>query len=112
MVSASGEEVYDRQSIANVFANFYEQLYEDKCKTKHIGSNTEERIEDFSSAELGAALKQLKSGKAADANSICAEMLKLGGSKIEDHFNMLQRYHKTRWRYTERMAQNIDKDST
>ena len=84
MVSASGEEVYDRQSIANVFANFYEQLYEDKCKTKHIGSNTEERIEDFSSAELGAALKQLKSGKAADANSICAEMLKLGGSKIRE----------------------------
>ena len=33
MVGAHGQEVFDRQSIAEVFAAFYAELYEDKNKT-------------------------------------------------------------------------------
>ena len=84
MLSSSGDDVYDRQSIADVFASFYEQLYEDKNKTKLMDLNRDERIEEFSLTELTTALKQLKTGKAADANNISAEMLKSGGSKLRD----------------------------
>ena len=84
MVSTSGEDVYDRQSIADVFASFYEQLYEDKNKTKLMDFNKDERIDNFSLTELDTAMKQLKAGKAADANNISAEMLKSGGSKLRE----------------------------
>ena len=46
--------------------------------------NRDERIENFSLTELATALKQLKAGKAADANNISAEMLKSGGLKLRD----------------------------
>ena len=84
MVATTGENVYDRQSIANVFANFYEQLYEDNHKTKNTISDSVESIEDFTPEELSDALRQLKTGKAPDANNICAEMLKSGGSKLRE----------------------------
>ena len=84
MVATNGQNVYDRQSIADVFANFYEQLYEDNHKTKSAISDSVESIEDFTSKELSDALRQLKTGKAPDANNICAEMLKSGGSKLRE----------------------------
>ena len=84
MVSATGEEVYDRCSIANVFADFYEELYEDKHKSQNATQGSVDNVEAFTLSELCTALKQLKRGKAPDASSICAEMLQSGGSNLRN----------------------------
>ena len=80
MVAEDGQEVHERQSIADVFASFYGGLYRDEDKQPMDIENSEnETIVEFSLDELRAALKSLKNGKAADENKICAEMLKFGG---------------------------------
>ena len=83
MLTKDGQEVHERQSIADVFASFYGELYGDEQrKDMETECSVADRIVDFSLDELKVALKSLKSGKSADENRICAEMLKYGGEKL------------------------------
>ena len=88
MTSADGQTQHNRQSIADVFATFYEQLYKDSDKhndtTQTHNENNDDRIPAFTAQELGKALGQLKTGKAADSNGIVAEMLKAGGHTLRE----------------------------
>ena len=88
MTDADGQTQHNRQSIADVFATFYEHLYKDSDKhsdtTQTHNDNTDDCIPAFTSQELGKALGQLKTGKAADSNGIVAEMLKTGGYTLRE----------------------------
>ena len=70
----------DSHSIADVFAEFYEDLY--KCRVPNGGgypegkSHEDPAAEPFSLDELLGALKDMKRGKARDDAGVAAEMLK------------------------------------
>ena len=82
-----GEAVKTRQGIANVFAKFYEDLYEgeegyieedmdsrtDDDKTDPSQHNS---IPEFTKNEIQDAIDRLKKGKAKDSNGIRAEQFK------------------------------------
>ena len=78
--ASDGDLKNDKADIAEVFAQFYEDLYRSKFNLskldvyEHKGSET---IAPFTINELTAALKQMKGGKACDTTGICAEMLKV-----------------------------------
>ena len=83
MVTKDGREVHERQSIADVFASFYGELYGDEDRRPiRVENSRDDAIVDLSLDELKFALKLLKNGKAADENRICAEMLKFGGERL------------------------------
>ena len=83
MLTGDGREVHERQSIADVFASFYGELFSDETRTPVTMENSDcDNIVDFLLEELKVALKSLKTGKATDDNNICAEMLKFGGEKL------------------------------
>ena len=82
-----GETVKTRQGIANVFAKFYEDLYEgdDDCtergtdlRTEDDGKDPEQdnSIKEFAITEIQDAIDRLKKGRAKDSNGIRAEQLK------------------------------------
>ena len=82
-----GETIKTRQGIANVFAKFYEDLYEgeESDTVKGMASRTEEdkRIHDqhvpipeFTKNEIQYAIDRLKKGKAKDSSGVRAEQLK------------------------------------
>jgi hypothetical protein len=81
MTDHTGKAQHDRQSIADVFATFYERLYADPHRhgCQDIGTAG---IPSFTFSELSKGLKQLKTGKAADTSGLLAEMLKQGGNTI------------------------------
>jgi len=89
MTNTDGQFQQDRQSIADVFATFYEQLYNDTQKHTDNGhqpwrDDKGNHIPAFTKQELHKALRQLKNGKAADSNGIVAEMLKTGESTLRE----------------------------
>ena len=70
----------DRQTIADVFANFYAELY----TSKTVGldapyAEMDETISPFSRCELDKALEELKAGRSPDSSGVLSEMLKAGG---------------------------------
>ena len=82
-----GETFKTRQGIANVFAKFYEDLYEGEGVYTGGGMelNTEDDekdpeqnnfIKEFTINEIQDAIDRLKKGKAKDSNGIRAEQLK------------------------------------
>lgn len=91
MEDAGGNTVTSKQDIADVFADFYADLYNSTHDPDMEKSKLEPRINQFSMGELEAALKKIKSGKAKDLKGIVAEMLKHGGDclnmAILDLFN-------------------------
>ena len=79
----------DKDTIADVFATFYEELYRARSGDSNTCSFEESsetdpnktwlsEIEPFTLAELEAALKLLKRGKAGDDNGLSAELLRDG----------------------------------
>ena len=71
MTAEDGQEEKDRQSIANIFASFYESLYsaaqndklaKDATKSS-LEAKNESTIEPFTMQEIRTALKQLKNGR-------------------------------------------------
>ena len=87
MRNAAGERVYHRTSIANVFADFYEQLY---TTTRHtgivettlLGESDSPNIPPFQMEELITETKKLKKGRCKDGSGLIAEMIKSGGSVL------------------------------
>ena len=76
--NAKGKQCTDRQSIADIFASFYEDLYSSRMPPDAVaGASMDahtEPIPPFSKSELLHGLKGLKAGRARDANGVLAEM--------------------------------------
>ena len=109
MTSSTGEAEAGRQSIADIFASFYEDL----CRQRHrqyppanpnndsatattddntaTPNNNTDQIRPFTMDELRSSIKQLRNGKCKDTSGIVAEMIKLGGARPDDH--LLQLYN-------------------
>ena len=84
MTTETGAEVYERQDIANTFADFYADLYADKSRSSNIHSHGKlASIEKFTWTEMQTAIKMLKKGKAPDNARVCAEMIKYGGERVQ-----------------------------
>jgi hypothetical protein len=85
MVDKEGHVHTDRASIADIFADFYEELYASKYSDE-VGAasndNNHTAIPPFTRAELDEQLRSLKNGRAKDSSSIIAEMLKQGGETL------------------------------
>jgi len=85
MVDSNGSIEYNRQSIADVFAQFYEDLYSTTKLSNTTGDGFKvisNPIDEFTISELEAAIKSLKRGRAKDSNGIVAEMIKTGGPVV------------------------------
>ena len=70
----------DRQSIADVIAAFYKDLYNDYVCSGNWGSRSgkhdqQDAIPQFARDELETALRQLRSNRAADYSGISADVL-------------------------------------
>ena len=85
MVDAGGRRIEDRTAIANVFAQFYGELYTSRATPNEAG------LPDFSGGtplspftydELCDAQRKMKRGRAKDDAGIVAEMLKDGSKKL------------------------------
>ena len=97
-----GEAEKTRQGIANVFAEFYEELYkgedeqDDESKYTHIDQENADScqngtIPEFTKEEIQDAIHRLKKGKAKDNSGVRAEQLKFCSEetkeKIRNIFN-------------------------
>ena len=79
-----GDLKRDPDAVAEVFANVYEELYCARCRGENGNRNEQCRngddvIQPFTTQEMKEAVGKLKSRKAADPNSIHAELFKEGG---------------------------------
>ena len=91
MRTGGGKVTYGRREMANVFADFYHDLYarresdqpERLRRQAETSTKDSETILPFSMEELGTGLKQLKNGKSADVVGVAAEMLKNGGCSLQ-----------------------------
>ena len=76
----------DRQSIADIFADFYAELYSSKFpRTSLQQAHTHENlspIQPFTNNEVSAEIKNLKNNKTEGSDSIIAELTKHGGTKL------------------------------
>jgi hypothetical protein len=81
----TGDIRYDRQDIVDVLAKFYETLYARKVVggSWTFTGNHEYGIPEVTVKEVSKQLHMMKNGKAADSNGIVAEMLKMGGEKLQ-----------------------------
>jgi hypothetical protein len=79
VTDSSGKPCRSKSEIAEVFAQFYEELYRSRCPDhpSRPAQSSSTSIPDFTLPELMAALKRMKAGKARDAEGIAAEMLKI-----------------------------------
>ena len=101
ITSMEGADGRLQRDLADVFATFYEHLYQDTHKhhshnpppsnmttnqnNDHDNNdNSTSHIPPFTRHELQKSLKQMKDGKAADSNGIVAEMLKAGGDTLKE----------------------------
>ena len=86
MVNKDGKMESDRISIANIFADFYEQLYASRnaSQANVAYDDRSETIDPFTRGELVKSIKDLNSNRCADARGVKAEMLKYGGAKLVD----------------------------
>ena len=96
MTTSTNTTTTDRQSIADVFATFYEELYRRRPQesdantiTNTIDNNAHDDIPPFSLQEIDKAIHQLRSGKCKDTNGLIAEMLKTGGPTLRSHLQRL-----------------------
>ena len=81
----------DRQAIADVFAAFYEDLFNSRCdKSEMMMPDLEVTpFEPFTNEEVHRALKGMKRGKAGDSHGLVAELLKDGGDSLRSAIAML-----------------------
>eukprot|EP00973_Karenia_brevis_P016128 2205911-Karenia_brevis.AAC.1 len=83
MRDKDGKEHTARQKIADIFADFYEDLY-DKVSSNAMADNLPQGslIEPFTEDEVKTEVKELKKGKSKDRSGIAAEMIKEGGDGL------------------------------
>ena len=96
MKNDKDETITSRNGIANVFGEFYSNIYaEDQLREEvqdphnsatRMSTERESRIDDvkneipeFTQVEVQTAIDNLKKGKANDNNGICAEDIKIRG---------------------------------
>ena len=98
MSTFSGATVTNRQSIADVFADFYSQLYQRLDHDQPTApppvttrKTTDDAIPPFTLKELNSTIAQLRSGRCRDTTGLLAEMLKQGGNTLRGH--LLQLYN-------------------
>ena len=84
MMDRDGQYRTDRKGIAEIFADFYEQLYSSAQQTSTNGIPQTTFVAPFTLHELTHALKNLKRNRCADTTGIRAEMLKEGGKHLLD----------------------------
>ena len=84
MVDKCGVPHDSRQEIADVFAEFYADLFAARNGTGGTGwaDGGWPAVPAFTEAEVRDALKRMKCGKAADKSGLVAELLKDGGAVI------------------------------
>lgn len=82
MLDKNGEEQTERQHIADIFADFYEELYKSVETSGGTFTDDGSRIPSFTSEEVQQEIKQLKNNKCKDASGMVAEMLKCGGPNL------------------------------
>ena len=102
-----GKEQSHRQSIADIFATFYEELYKARASTtktddKHndatIDGDCDRRwhndceihkpIPSFTDEELEKAIDQLKNGRASDRKGLTAGIVKAGKEELKSPLQM------------------------
>ena len=74
----------DPDSIAEVFAQFYESLYAEADGQPCIEVPEEEKCDAISAEEVREALRRMKNGKTAASDGLVAEMLKTGHRGLLD----------------------------
>ena len=88
MKNKYGEEVQGKQQMADVFADFYEDLYASKRDIQESQDNSivqeEGPVETVTAEEVLSQLKVMAANKAADASGIVVEMLQHGGRPLAD----------------------------
>ena len=87
MVDSDGRTQSNRNSIANIFADFYEQLYSARHDLTTLSFDNfyrQDNIDPLSRNELEKAIRDLNSNRCADSTGVKAEMLKCGGIKLVD----------------------------
>ena len=93
MQDKQGVIPHDRKAIADLFADFYEELYASREQAEPLEVPQTTPVPPFTMRELIEGLKTLKSKKCADTAGIRAEMLKIGGehllSKLLELYNMI-----------------------
>ena len=93
MADKSGTVQTDRKRIADIFADFYEELYASHQGAETLDNSQTIPVPPFTLSEITAAVKTLKSKKCTDTAGIRAEMLKKGGEnlleKLLELYNMI-----------------------
>ena len=82
MTDKNGRLQTDRKTIADIFADFYEELYTSHDQAKTADPVQIAQVPPFTLRELIEAVKTLKTKKCADTAGIRAEMLKKGGEHL------------------------------
>jgi len=82
MRDKNGQLQTDRKTIADIFADFYEELYALQDRTETAEPVQGAQVPPFTLRELTEAVKTLKTKKCADTAGIRAEMLKKGGEHL------------------------------
>eukprot|EP00959_Pyramimonas_sp_CCMP1952_P257657 5383963-Pyramimonas_sp.AAC.1 len=101
MTGQDGNDETDRQSIADIFATFHEQLYRQTdsnngrsthgcrppvhCREDLEAEVRPKQIPPFTQKEIHQTTKELKHETCKTTAEITAEMLKAGGPRIEQH---------------------------
>ena len=91
--NSEGKECFERQRIADVFADFYEDLY----RSQRSDGNgfpkddvtcdlpaCEKDVLPFSKEELDKAIKKLKNNKCKDTSGVVGEMFKHAGPQLRE----------------------------
>ena len=85
MTDANGTDHSDRQTIADIFAEFYQKLYASRIgQHEPLSLGSCQDVPKFTRMELETAIKGLKNGRARDGAGVFAELLKTGGPKLVD----------------------------
>ena len=83
MVDAEGNETEGREEAAEVFAQFYEKLYQGRHVIRDVTAGRKEQAE-VSRAEVEGAVESLKKGKTCADDGLVAEMLQSGSQRLMD----------------------------
>ena len=84
MVNKEGKEVTNRRSIADVFADFYADLYCSKRPIIFDCADDGIPLPPSTRKEVSSGLKDLKNNRCKDKAGIVAEMLKQAGTVLVD----------------------------
>ena len=80
-----GQAKHSRQDIADVFADFYTDLYRSRdaqASPLHRDHPESDAVPDVTAEEVGAILKKMAKRKAGDTSGLVVEMLQKGGSAL------------------------------